>query len=215
MAATETRRRPAETRARILEAAFQEMHRHGYQGMRVEVILERTGLKKGALYHHFSGKLALGHAVLDEVIARLIDDMWLAPLAGESDVIAALEERLSGLAEDMGPEALQLGCPLNNLSQEMSPLDDGFRRRIEAIFQEWIGKLGQALRRGQAQGYVDADVDVPKAATFIVGAIEGCIGMAKNAEDWVVFRDCSEGLVRYLRGLRTEASEVASPSPKA
>ena len=49
-----TVRNPDQTRARLLEAAFEEIYQHGFQGMRVDEILERTGLKKGAFYHHFS-----------------------------------------------------------------------------------------------------------------------------------------------------------------
>jgi hypothetical protein len=30
-----------------------------------------------------------------------------------------------------------LGCPLNNLAQEMNPLDAGFRERTTRVFETW------------------------------------------------------------------------------
>ncbi len=43
-------RDPDQTRSRLIAAAFYEIYENGFQGMRVEEILKRTGLKKGALY---------------------------------------------------------------------------------------------------------------------------------------------------------------------
>ena len=56
------------TRQEILESAFQEIHRNGFQAASLTSILERTGVTKGALYHHFPNKQALGYAVLEEVV---------------------------------------------------------------------------------------------------------------------------------------------------
>ena len=72
----------------------------------------------------------------------------------------------------------ECGCPLNNLAQEMSGLDEGFRQRIQRVLEVWQQGVAQALRRGQACGCVRADLDPEKAATFILAALEGTIGLA-------------------------------------
>jgi AcrR family transcriptional regulator len=41
---------------KIFGAAFQEIHKHGYLGMRVDKVLKNTSVRKGAMYHHFPGK---------------------------------------------------------------------------------------------------------------------------------------------------------------
>jgi AcrR family transcriptional regulator len=61
-------RNPEATRARILEAAFQEFYHHGFQGGSLNRIADAAGATKGALFHHFDGKNALGYAVVDEVL---------------------------------------------------------------------------------------------------------------------------------------------------
>ena len=52
----QTTYRPAETRRRILEAAFAEMWRVGFRAASLEAILLEAGVTKGALYHHFRSK---------------------------------------------------------------------------------------------------------------------------------------------------------------
>lgn len=69
-------RNPEHTRTRILEAAHEEIYQHGYQGMRIEAILQKTNLAKGALYHHFPNKLSLGYAVVEEILMEHFQTLW-------------------------------------------------------------------------------------------------------------------------------------------
>src|SRR6202041_3327316 len=62
-------RDPERTRGRLLQAAFQEMHRSGFRSADLDAILAAAGVTKGALYYHFDNKKALRYAVVDEVIA--------------------------------------------------------------------------------------------------------------------------------------------------
>lgn len=67
--------------AKALDAAFSEIHRHGFQAASLTQILTDTGLTKGALYHHFPDKKALGLAVIQEVIRPRLAAMMFEPLA--------------------------------------------------------------------------------------------------------------------------------------
>ena len=102
-----------------------------------------------------------------------------------------------------------MGCPLNNLAQEMSGLDEGFRQRIQRALETWQQGLAQALRRGQARGFVSEDVDPEKAAIFVLASLEGTIGLAKNAQSPEVFEDSWYGLERFLQSLRPASRNVA------
>jgi AcrR family transcriptional regulator len=64
----------------LLRAAFREVYPSGFRTADVDAILAAAGVTKGALYHHFESKEALGHAVVDEVIAEMNRDKWLRPL---------------------------------------------------------------------------------------------------------------------------------------
>lgn len=58
--------RAERTRAAILAAAAAEFDEHGYEGARLERIVERTGATKGAVYFHFRSKLDLARALVEE-----------------------------------------------------------------------------------------------------------------------------------------------------
>jgi AcrR family transcriptional regulator len=191
------------TRARILEAAFREIYHKGYQGMRLDDVLQHTGLTKGALYHHFPNKLSLGYAVVEEVIAEAMAGIWIRGLAAASNPIDAISALVTELARGQGPfDAVTQGCPLNNLAQEMSPLDEGFRTRLDRVFQAWSRCLVEALDAGKRNGTVRANLDSARTATFIIAAVEGCIGMAKNAQSLDCLQHCTLSLTEYLDSLR-------------
>ena len=201
---TMTAKQPDITRDKILDAAFQEIHKHGFQAASLSNILDRTGLTKGALYHHFPDKDRLGHAVIEEVIRESLETMVFAPLRATDDPIGTLREVIQHKAEKATGETVLLGCPLNNLMQEMSPLDDDFKRRLTEILKTWQDVMTDALKRGQKQGQVRKDVDCRAAALFIVSAFEGCIGIAKNLQSVKEFRLCMTQLVTYVEGLQAK-----------
>jgi AcrR family transcriptional regulator len=193
-------RDPERTREALLQAAFQKVYHSGFQGTDLDTILEAAGVTKGALYHHFAGKEALGYAIVDEPLTRLTREKWLRPLEGAADPVDALVgivQSTSVKAEDVAG-----GCPLNNLAQEMSPLDEGFRTRLAGVFALWTGGVADALREGRRRGLVRADVDPAEAATFFVALYEGYISLAKNAQDARVLQSGKKQMVKYLESLR-------------
>jgi TetR/AcrR family transcriptional repressor of nem operon len=172
-------RDPDRTRERLLEAGFREIHRQGFQPASLEAIVDSAGVTKGALYHHFPGKQALGYAVVDEVLGRLLHEHWLGPIEHAADSLDAL---IATIRKASQSKTVELGCPLNNLAQEMSGVDDGFQQRIAELYRRWEAGVARALQRGQAQGGVRRDVDVAVAATFVVASLAGALPTGTNLE---------------------------------
>ena len=193
-----TERNPENTRYRILKSAFNEIHRHGYQGFRIESVLNETGLKKGALYHHFTSKRALAYAVLEELIQKRITDIWLTPLEKYDNPIEGIKATFIAVGETWGDKFFSLGCPLNNLAQEMSPIDEGFRIAIEEFFSLWQKTIVSALKRGQDLALVKQDLNLNETARFIITAIEGAFGQAKVSQSRDKFFETGHQLNRYL-----------------
>lgn len=190
------------TRQKLLEAAFAEIHRHGFQAASVSQILADTGLTKGALYHHFPDKKALGLAVVEEVIRPRLAAMMFEPLNGSDRPLAAMQSLLAAKAGENDPWVVTLGCPLNNLIQEMSPVDEEFRQHLNRLFQDWVKAVKQSLQSGQASGEVRKTIDAGETAFFIVSALEGCIGMSKNTQSVAAYRGCLMQLNQYLESLK-------------
>ena len=197
----QSERNPDSTRQSILQAAFMEMYRKGYQGMRLDRVLDDTGMTKGALYHHFAGKRSLGYAVVEEVIQPMMQAIWVEPLETADDPLSGLIEVIETLPDKKPQEMIQFGCPLNNLVQEMSPQDEGFRKRLDAVMTIWHGGTEKALSKAQKKGLIRPDIDCHETATFIMAALEGCIGIAKSAQSVEQLRCCLRGLTSYLQSL--------------
>ena len=84
-----SKRQPDQTRQRLLESAFEEIHRNGFRGASLETILKETGVTKGALYHHFGSKSKLGLAVIDELIRPFVEENWKPVLEAENVIDGA------------------------------------------------------------------------------------------------------------------------------
>ena len=190
------------TRERIMQTAAEEIFRVGFQAASVGEILRKIGVSKGCFYHHFPTKQDLGYAVLEESFARMQIELW-EPALMSKDPLAALIKMLAEVSKNVKCEQIKLGCPINNLAQEMSPVDEGFRKRVENIYQMWRRRLGDALLRAQKEQQMDTTVDADEVATMIMAVTQGAVGIAKNAQQPKVFTDFTRGLIRYLRSLQT------------
>jgi AcrR family transcriptional regulator len=199
-------REPEQTRQKILRSAFNEIYRRGFQSASIDRIVSDAGVTKGALYHHFPDKASLGYAVVDDVIRGHLLARWLGPLEEEAgDPLAALQHAFRVRGKEVQQHEVELGCPLNNLAQEMSPLDEEFRARIEAVFDAWRDGFASTIERAKAAGSVREDVDSRNVAAFLVAAAEGSFGVAKNARSLEMFRANMELLAEYLETLRARA----------
>ncbi len=196
---------PVQTRSAILGAAFEEIYRLGFQAASLTDILARTGVTKGALYHHFPTKKALGLAVVDEMIGPYIREKWLGKLDPDQNSIDALIQIFSGAAAKATDHDLQLGCPFYNLAQEMSPIDDDFRRHLSDLFSEWRALFARVIERGQEREEVRLDIKPQHAATFLITTLEGAIATVKLTRDPSLLEDCLASLTLYLNSLRTPA----------
>ena len=176
------------------------MHHSGFRSADLDAILAAAGVTKGALYYHFDDKEALGYAVLDEVMASDLHQKWLQPLRDAKDPIEALVRIVQ--SESLKREDVQRGCPLLNLSQEMSGLDEGFRRRTARLFKDWHDAVAGALREGQKHGLVRNDIDANETATFLIATYEGYVVLTKNSQDPRIMQSGQRRVSGHLESLR-------------
>jgi AcrR family transcriptional regulator len=65
-----------DTRRALLDTARQLFAEKGFAGTRTEDVVQRAGLTRGALYHHFRDKEDLFRAVHDEVADEVVQLLW-------------------------------------------------------------------------------------------------------------------------------------------
>jgi AcrR family transcriptional regulator len=77
------------TRARVVEVATRLFASAGYEATSIETVLAKSGISRGALYHHFKDKAALFEAVL-EAMEALIATRLRAASVGITDPLEAM-----------------------------------------------------------------------------------------------------------------------------
>src|SRR3989338_629097 len=176
------------SRKEILDAAFIQIFTKGFQGTSIDDIVGKTQFTKGTFYHQFPTKLDLGYALVDEVIAPMIIDRWIVPLEKFENPLEGILFQLKTLIGESDPKHLKLGCPLNNLVQEMSPIDKEFHKKLKQALNLWIDELEKHLLRGQKSGFIQKSINTRQIAQFIVMAHEGFYGLIKGLDDPDIFK---------------------------
>jgi AcrR family transcriptional regulator len=163
------------TRDRLIAAGRHLFGERGYEATSIDAILERAGVKRGALYHHFESKQALFDAVLDREVA---------------DVARAAAE--AARAETDPLESLRAGCAtwlrmaLDPAVQRIALLDPpavvGWSRWREIDEQHVLGGLRRNLQLIAAAGRLPPD-DVDVLAHMLLGAINEAALLIARADD--------------------------------
>ncbi len=200
-------RDPEKTRTRILDVAFDEIYHHGFQGVSINEIVAKTNLTKGAFFHYFSTKNDLGYAIVDEMLKEMILQRWIRPLAAYKNPVQGVVRRFRKIIESTPDDQLPLGCPLNNLTQEMSSVDPVFREKLLAVMMLWIAETEKYLKKAQYEGYLSRKANPRQVAEFVVMVEEGSFGMVKNLRDKRVFWSLFDSLRQYLESVSAK-SEV-------
>lgn len=198
------RSRDAErTRQEILDAAFDAVYANGFRATTVDDIVAKAGVTKGAFFHYFPTKNDVGYAIADETLGRMMLDRWIRPLAAYRNPLQGMIVRFKKLMEATSDEVLALGCPLNNLTQEMSPIDPIFREKLRAVLMLSISETEKYLRKAQKEGFMRPGVDTRMAAEFIVMCQEGSAALVKNLKDRKVYTSLYDGFRRFLESIST------------
>ena len=204
-------RDPEKTRAVILEAAFLEVYHSGFRATSIDRIVSKTDMTKGAFFSHFRTKNELGYAIADEVLREMTLYRWIRPVAAYANPVQGIISRFRKIIEATTEEEMALGCPLNNLVQEMSAENPVFREKLNAVLLLWIEETEKYLRKAQADGYLRRDVSAKQVAEFIVMVEEGSFAMVKNLRDKRIYWSLYESLRQYLESISEKPGAARTP----
>jgi TetR/AcrR family transcriptional regulator, transcriptional repressor for nem operon len=197
-------RDPEKTRGKILSAGFETVYRKGFRSTSINEIVAKAGVTQGAFFHYFPTKNDLGYALADEVLRDMTLDRWIRPLSAYRNPVQGIAARFRKLMEATSDEELGLGCPLNNLTQEMSPIDPVFRDKLRGNLTEWIKETERYLKKAQVEGYLKPGIDTKSAAEFLVMMEEGSWALAKVIGDRRIYRSMYDGYRQYLESISME-----------
>jgi AcrR family transcriptional regulator len=154
------------TRRKIIDAAVELFNDVGYSNAGLGDIIERAGMTKGALYHHFSSKEALAVAIINEGA-----DILLKTFQGISRSSApALESMIHGVLVTVNlgntDKLVRMGAVLLRIFAK-------FSEASTLNYGVWLAEMREQARRAQAEGDLRDDIDAQAAGEFIVSTMLG------------------------------------------
>ena len=184
----------------IIDAAATLVYMKGFNNTSVEDVLAESKAGKGQFYHYFESKEQLGYAIIDRQF-----EMWKAQVLdrifSERHGLEALDVFFKEMTDHFEETRAKGGCPFGNLAQELSDIHEGFRARLQKVFEAIINSFQRAYEESKVTGEIKLDVDSRKAAEFTFSAMQGALLLAKTRKDVQVFKDVCESLKGYIGSL--------------
>src|SRR5579885_2839732 len=179
--------RPSDARERLIAAAREVIYSQSYEAVSVDELCAAAGVNKSSFYHFFSSKQDLALVALESQWQR-IEEAFLKPAF--ADHLPPQEQlmRFFELVQESQQAQKQrsghiYGCPIGNLTLEMSTLDEVIRERAVGIFQQWLGYFERMLSEAKERGIVPATLDVALTAQALTAYFEGVLLLAKSHND--------------------------------
>lgn len=180
------------TRAKVIETARTLINAKGFSNTSINDIIQATGVKKGNLYFHFSGKEELGLAILQEAKREFF--LFLSDsFQGQRPL-----ERLGSFFDAVFTKHKEMnfvgGCLFGNTALEMSDKNCRFSHCIHEVFSEWTALIAGLLTEAREAGELKLKISPELLAKHIVAAIEGGIMLSRVSKCEDDLRDCLKSL---------------------
>ena len=192
-----------ETQNLIINKSFELFYSQGYNKTSIPDIMKETSLSKGAFYHHFKNKKDIGKKVINGIITNRIYNGFISPLEDSKNknipelLLYIFTERIKNFTE----REKELGCPANNLINEVGCSESEFRVLLRGLIDNWIEALSNAIKEGIKNKEIYASVNPKALATCLIGSFEGIRGIRKIYDDDTIFDNYMIGIKTYIQNI--------------
>jgi len=187
-----------DARRRLLDAARDLIRAQGYSGTSIEVLCRAAGVTKGAFFHHFPSKEALGVAAAcdwaDSTRLFFAAAPYHAPADPVDRVLAYVAFRRAILSDDLTTSS----CLAGTLVQETHAESPNIREACGAAILGHAATLEPDFQAALAARRISTPT-ARSLAQHTQTVIQGAFVMAKAAGDAALARDALDHLDRYLR----------------
>jgi TetR/AcrR family transcriptional repressor of nem operon len=187
-----------EARARLLEAARSLVRHRGFAATSVDELCAAAGVTKGAFFHHFPSKEALGVALIDDwtdSTAALFASHPYNTLPDPLDrVFGYLDLRRQILEQPIPEFSCVAGTTVQEAYETSIPIRTAAARSVQSGSDHVRPHLTAALAAHPVAG-----VTAESLARQFQVAVQGGIVLAKALNDPTPAREAFDHLERYLR----------------
>ncbi|KIQ22128.1 MULTISPECIES: TetR/AcrR family transcriptional regulator [Flavobacterium] len=185
----------ANTRLTILQKAFELIYSKGYQTTSIDDIIATTQVTKGAFYYHFKTKDEMGVAIIEEILRPTMLESFIKPVENSANPIEDFYNMISYLLLDDPFLQVKYGCPVGNLTQEMTPWNNQFSKALTELVDQWKITIEKAVANAQKSGLIRKDVNGEQVAYFIMSGYWGIRNFGK-------LQDNNSCYIVYLKEFR-------------
>jgi AcrR family transcriptional regulator len=189
-------RRSLATRTALLETARELFAERGYAAVGTEEIVREAGVTRGALYHHFKGKLDLFEAVYEQVEEALMGRIMEAVAEQASNPLEALAAGALAFLE-----ASENDPAVRQIALVDAPSVLGWDRWREIGLRYALGLVQATVEEAVAAGLLPEQPAEP-LAHLLLGAIdEGALLIARSQDGGETRRQVAASIQRMLAAL--------------
>lgn len=187
-------------RVKLLDAATRLVREKGFAATSVDDLCTAAGVTKGAFFHHFASKEALGVAAANhwaETTSTLFAD---APYHARADPLDRVFAYLDFRSEILAGETAEFTCLVGTMVQEVHESSPAIRAACEASITGHAETLVPDIAAALAAQAVEG-VDPYSLALHTQAVLQGGFILAKATGDPGVARQSVAHLRRYLQFL--------------
>ena len=192
----------ASTRLNILHKAFELIYTKGYQTTSIDEIIATTQVTKGAFYYHFKTKDEMGVAIIEEILKPTMQEHFIKPTEASQNPIEDFYNMISYLLLEDPFLQVKYGCPVGNLTQEMTPWNTRFSDALAELVDLWKASIINSIEKGKESGLIRKDVTGEQVAFFILSGYWGIRNFGKLQNDNSSYLVYLKELKIYLNGLK-------------
>src|SRR5215472_9240998 len=164
------------TRQKILERAAPLFNRLGYAGCSMQDIMAATGMEKGGLYRHFSGKEELAEEAFRYSLARVTE----ARQEGMEEIEGSVEQLRFIIRRFVEIHSIiPGGCPVMNTAIDADDGNPALRKLVQDAVQEWKNKISGIVVAGIERGEIRTDIEPRSIANIMIAAMEGALMISR------------------------------------
>jgi TetR/AcrR family transcriptional repressor of nem operon len=185
----------ANTRLTILHKAFELIYSKGYQTTSIDEIIATTQVTKGAFYYHFKTKDEMGVAIIEEILKPTMLSSFIKPIENSENPIEDFYNMISYLLLEDPLLDVKYGCPVGNLTQEMTPWNNQFSKALSDLVNQWMLTIEKAILRAQTLELIRKEVNGQQVAFFVMSGYWGIRNFGK-------LQDSNSCYIVYLKEFR-------------
>jgi len=188
-----------DARTRILEAARDIIREQGFSATSVDDLCKAAGVTKGAFFHHFESKEALGVAVATywtETTTGIFKD---APYHEHNDPLDRLIGYIDFRKSMIGGDLAAFTCLVGTMTQEVYGTHPAIREACAASIFGHAATLEPDIAEAMAAYRVEADWSPASLAHYTQAVLQGAFILAKATGDSAAALESIDHLKRYLK----------------